>query len=832
MLSIQPKNNRKLKFDPVELKEKFVKELQKMGECTENPTITKLCQSVGVNPHYLDTNIERYDWVEIVLEEYNRLSKDWELNGSGLVDKAKIVIKDCENKGKRASLNETCITIGIPYGQVVVQSYTWQKRIRRLVTNADKRWKKNGGKEYKKIKKLLKEKIKNNEEIVLKEICEEADSSYAGIKEENFEWQKNIIKELRDERENWFRRHSKKKKVVDDRLQTLELVVYSVKELHKYFVEEDAKIDSYRNIGVKLGEKTPIVLSKFMYNLDDTDMTDNRVNYDSFDPKRKIIVDACIKVIQEYDSLLTIPYFLREIKGSFLFCQTSDKKIPLPLKPDDARQHYMEYTRYLYSCFNKNESSTYRRKQIRIKTLLENMYDYEEFKIIVRNVPELIRGTTKNTTIELNKGTCALSFYYNIFHNVAEVFVQKLVLPYQINFNGSRMLIAPYYHMSLLYEEKIFKRKNVEYSVKRYFNFEQGTIRSLNEVLNKDGSQLKSTVELTYKDILSSIDELNNAIQNNSENRYKKQLIEIAIRAFFMLFCGLSGQNVSTLINAEWEGDDEFHINKEGYRIRTIKPRANYRRFAFPISVYAKKALKKYLIIRRIWLDGKYCDKLFPTDIDFMKQTNRIFKSFPGHPEITTRQLRKLYSEVTLMKSGGDLVLVSQILGHSPEINLKHYNSSPQSLVERQLGDFIPSMITFMKDEKEVETKHSSCIKGNEEPTSIVDNNMKLDCGNIFHCLICKHFRTHPTEEDIHKLLSFLYAMNFYLIGRAKGDSDYMQSIIEPTIKIIKTILSYMADKYGVESLIDKMHSRVFITGELTDDWNAYFVLQKQLGNI
>lgn len=139
-------------------------------------------------------------------------------------------------------------------------------------------------------------------------------------------------------------------------------------------------------------------------------------------------------------------------------------------------------------------------------------------------------------------------------------------------------------------------------------------------------------------------------------------------------------------------------------------------------------------------------------------------------------------------------------------------------------------MISTFKDENEINTKHAACLNGGKEPVSWIDEKTSLNCRNIFHCFICKHFRTHPEKEDIHKLMSFLYILTFYLTGRANHEPEFMEGQFKPTEKIIKSILNHMAEKYGVEALIDKMHEQVFTHGKLSLGWARWFMLIRQAG--
>lgn len=100
----------------------------------------------------------------------------------------------------------------------------------------------------------------------------------------------------------------------------------------------------------------------------------------------------------------------------------------------------------------------------------------------------------------------------------------------------------------------------------------------------------------------------------------------------------------------------------------------------------AKNPLKKYLILRRLWLHGAECKTLFPSDIDYNTIHERFVAIHLQLPAVRTRKLRKLYNEVVLIKSGGDLILTSKVMGHKIRTNNHHYNDPPQELVDQQIG--------------------------------------------------------------------------------------------------------------------------------------------------
>lgn len=754
-------------------------------------------------------------------------------NGSILYDHTvleKKFAQELENFRKSSdepTLNELSRRVGVSnkYLSKTMKKHQWAKQVLDDFNVLRKSWEKW---------------IRRDEMINIRAICKEAGYPYDSFSNGHYEWQRVLLEELRNAKETWTNKQKERAQLEAEAIATkeahlkpLKLVVYTPKELFERFIVKGVDIDEYRNVGVDLGKPSHFALAKLMYRTSKGVLANVKVDPKTFDPKRKTVIDGCIKVMQSYSSLLSSDNFLRRINKSFVYCQESKKSIPLPLSLDEAEVYYREYTLHLFKHFNKEQTSTYNKAQISIKTLLSLMYPKKHYKLIIKGVPDIPRGVTTHTSVEMDNGMHALSFYLNMFHQVADFIIDKHTAPHPISFNGTRMLIAPFKRSNIQCEGRTWKANGLELNIDKYYDFDAARLRSINdEALGMDRHQRNNYIA-TRSRIATELDTLNQAIQDGTSNHLKTSLLELSINAFFMVFSGLSGQTNVTICNAQWEGDDEFDINKEGYRIRTIKPRAGYRRFAFPVSVHLKTLLKKYLVLRRMLLNGAESDTLFPFKTYSSDNTYRRFsKIYSELPHVGTRQLRQLYNRVTLMKSGGDLILTAKIMGHTPETNDQYYNDSPQSIIYQQLDSFIKSMVTIMRDEKEIETKHAACVKGDQEAVSIIDNNMKLDCGNIFHCFICKHFRTHPVEEDIHKLMSFLFAIKFYLTGRAKGDPEFIMKTIEPTTKIIKTILEYMADKYGVVALIDEVFKRVFEHGKLSDDWDKFFILQKQLGAI
>jgi len=821
-----------LKYTPSTLlqEKRFTDELQKIIDNGEQPSESELCRRVGVSVSYLRSN--QADWVPKLKKSLEKSFRKWIQQGGKDYKQVKSVLSAFIKDGRRPQITLILNEAGRCNYYLKKGEYPWKIKLLNEIEKADLKWQENGGSSYKSLKKSLTKLVtKGHDRPLLKNVCEEAGFKHHYLIETSFPWQDKIKEEIEkaglewDEKQNEIKRlDAKVKAEKESHLVNLDVNSAQPKQLYEQFIVHNEDITSYKHIGIDLGYKKPMALSRLMYTVSKGTWVDAKVDPTSFKPERKSLMDAWI-IIAYNNNTVNARQKIDVIFKAIEYCTTH--AIPLPLTVQDARTFYKEYTTYLFRKHHIGKPTiTERIYQDRVRELIEVLYpDKIKYEWIVKRVPTVPSGERESVNVDMDEGGYALSFYFNLFHKLADFFLDELSLPHVIQFNKRRLLIAPYMRAIVLHEDK--KMNGIDPWC--YYTLEDIRLYSLEEAICACPSKRKNAIKVRLEKLSEKIE----AANQNMWHPSKIQLMELTIKTFLLLLSGLSGQTESTLLNAEWEGDDDFSVEKSGIkRLVTIKPRANYRKFGFPLHRVGIFALRKYLRVRQVFIKSEECKFLFPPQVNYRNATSILMKINPHLTSVGTMKLRDMYNKIVLHVSGGDLMLTAGIMGHSPKVNAEHYNDNPRSVVDYQLGHaFIPNMVKSMKDESDKsvqETPQSSC--SNFENGVSYEDGTKLDCNNIFACFFCKHFRTHPIYEDIHKLMSLLYITIFYTSGRARGNKEQYKEVLEPVIDVINTILHIMIKDYGAEEIIEDVKELVFQKGVLTTYWQRQFELLKQIG--
>lgn len=795
----------------------------------KRPQIYPICKDVMKVESYLHD--APYPWQKKLRKEIEEADKQWQETGGADYKKLKAILEKFIASGKRPQLNPILREAKKGYNYLHEDIYPWHKKLKSEIEEADKNWQETGGSDYKKIQQELNKIIKaKNVEPNVKAVLQMAGFKPSYLLYLSFPWQAKIKAKIEHAKEDWRKQKVEAKRLSEmvetekeKHLMTLHVDCETPEQLYERFIAKGEKINAYKHIGIQMILVKPTILSRLMYAVSKGSWINIKIDPSTFQPARKPLVDACIKIAFR-DKAKSAQRKIETIYNAIHYC--THHAIPLPLNIEDARTFYKEYSKHLTKEFHIGRpTKTASVKQDRIRELIQTLYPHKKtYEWIIQRIPSVPRGEVVSMNIDMDEGGYALSFYFSLFHQLADFLLKELPMPHVMHFNDKRLLIAPFGRAVIHHEDNQDNRHLWD-----YYKLDQIRLATMEEAINASSHRRTNDVSERIEKLSLKIESANQSMNHPS----KRQLMNLCIKTFMLLLSGMTGQTEATLQNAEWEGDDEFKVDKTGIkRLVTLKPRANYRRFAFPLHRTSVNALRKYLKLRQIFLQGDPCKYLFPPQIKFNSATTSLLSINPHLTNIGTMKLRDMYNKIILHVSGGDLMLTANILGNSPTVNLKHYNDNPKSLIERQLGhSFIPSMVKAFKDntnKSTIKTPQSSC--SDYENGESYEDGKELDCKNMFACFFCKHFCTHPIREDIHKLSSLLYIVIFYTSGRAKGDVQQYEEVLKPVEKVINRILEIMISDYGAEKMVKEIEELVFKKGILTPYWQRQFEMLKEIG--
>lgn len=291
-----------------------------------------------------------------------------------------------------------------------------------------------------------------------------------------------------------------------------------------------------------------------------------------------------------------------------------------------------------------------------------------------------------------------------------------------------------------------------------------------------------------------------------------------AVYAFCLAIVADSGANFSVLTTLDWEESENIKsINK--MRVVGRKLRANGKTQDICVSPRFQPYFRKFLKLRKYmgcdgkkgtWLFNKNTKKLVPLPVKAeMKDVNRrLFRILKVPIKVPgSREWRWNVSYEYLNASGGDIELVSRVLGNTHDTVRRHYGYGTFENSAIELGDFFNELIEYSKNRARVDDRlipvavdHDSprtltggCLAEKSADASLVEGFTaavtKPDCGIPVTCFLCSFYAIHIDTEDFLKILS---AMDWLKMqgGRVSQNHDEYLAKYEPIITRIEEILA------------------------------------------
>lgn len=593
-----------------------------------------------------------------------------------------------------------------------------------------------------------------------------------------------------------------------------------------YSIYEQDLLD-YNNLVIDL-EIKKLRLCFFMYDsFDDMNVQRIIVDKDSLNINFKRVANAFIEHILEkymqkmkpmtiHGDYTLFFYFLKWAKNNNQ--NYLDSKI-------SARKVFEYYTLHLseLSRLDKIRSKTAsRRHQIAIK-ILERIYDDKE-RYIAGSTRILSRDNndTRHTLASSEEDKAiVLKFNTKIFLELTDFLLEKKKFPYLLDIGEEKLWLFP--RKTFLVRNKGKQLDNADMG----FCYDTGKIKSVKQIQQEyNYFKCHAIKKRTYA---------LNKINYNNRNKYtdiRLLLARHASYAFFMLFLGATGLNEAGASQLTW--NEEYRIDKNKQKFKTIKFRANNKPVEFEIQSRFMNYFKKYILLRDYMLKNEKFDFLFfSLDKEFNPYIPRMQYS-TGYvvqmirtlsntynsdlPRINSRQIRKNTVDSVRKKNG---VIASSLLSQtSLTENLNSYTSESSDDSEKQFSQYFSKLNEniFNHKNKETEITTGYCKSYNTPQTEQELTSIEVNCIQQEGCLFCEHFCVHSEEEDIRKLSSLEYVIeqSKYI---SKNDEQF-NSIFGIVIDRIKNIRELMVTKFPLKKkIIEQVHSDVYENENLTPYW-------------
>lgn len=602
----------------------------------------------------------------------------------------------------------------------------------------------------------------------------------------------------------------------------LDITYYSLDKL--YDMRLSNRLLNYKTLGVVLGEKTK--LCSLLYKekkLIKAAGYDLYVNPNSYDANRLPIIEFIIDEIIEHKQL---DHASRGIKDSirfyFIFVNWLDENnIDFPKTIAEGSEIYYRYTSYLLSKVELAQATVSRYQTASCKLLAGLLNDKES--IIYNSAPNITKNTkSKNITKvpQQDQVNYHFKFYYELFMQLTSFLLEEKPYPFQLSLPKEKLWIwhgRPWVVPS---------HREHEHKMTA-FDYKNGTLLSAEHLFEKFKYQ---NIYLARGAIKQRIKQLE--FNNQNKTKARLQLGQVALRAFYMIFLYITGMNDSTAATLKW--NDDFTIEKEQQRFRTIKYRAGNKPVEFLLQKEFMPEFKKFLHLRQYLLDSHMSEYLFfmryresaylsykQTSGAFSGDINRYMTKYIDNelPGITSRQIRK-YKLHDLIKKN-DIVTASKIAQSSINTVLSSYNGVSEETAEQQLGNFFTKLnenILINNDD----TTDISCgqCKDYQNPKPLFNTeSIVSDCNRMEGCLFCIHYGLHPDEIDIRKIISMEYVIN--QCRYISQDIKHFETVFSPYLKRIENIILNLRSKnIHLNKIIDTITIDVYELENLSDYWS------------
>jgi len=370
-----------------------------------------------------------------------------------------------------------------------------------------------------------------------------------------------------------------------------------------------------------------------------------------------------------------------------------------------------------------------------------------------------------------------------------------------------------------------------------YWDYEKGRLRPVEEAYTysinaisgvKHGHQVQA--------------ELLQAANKDSRHAKRMRLAKLGHDAFLGLFFANTGLNDAPVRNIPWDPNYEITSSKRA-GFKTIKFRADNRVVEVDIESIFVKDFHKFVKLRKYLLDSSESKFLFlgmtvsnPEEITKLR-ANELFnfnqrlkhyydKDFTG---LGVQELRA-YKAAYWQKTGKSTEQTAQTISNTPGATRKYYTTPDEAMAVSEIAAMLNRLIRLLDDYTDEDIPAGACDKPGDPKEEIkVPQGYEPDCKKLEGCIYCLHFRLHPNEEDIRKLLSMRFVIK-QRITNCKNVEQFLaihQAAIDHIDLLLETLKSTRPDS---AELIAKVSFDISENFELTEYWERQYSRLLNLG--
>lgn len=517
--------------------------------------------------------------------------------------------------------------------------------------------------------------------------------------------------------------------------------------------------------------------------------------------ERKLIANKLIEYLIELDNKgirdITKKNHISRLKFFITWCDENQYNL-INLRKKDTVKIFEYFTLYLkqqirIGRYSQKSASYIQKNSLSFLSILSNINTNE----ISRNITIFkSQNTLENKIIksDINSISYSFTFYHSLFNQIFDFIHKKIKYPHKVRLVNDDYWLLPYKKFCILSVKDNEKFK--------LFDTKKGIIREVQE-LEKLYATHNSSMYRKRNECVNFF-HINNI---NPESESRLYLVNIAVKAYFMLFLTVTGMNDSTASTLDY--NKEYEIEKNNYLLKNIKYRANNKSVEFPIRREFIKDFKKYIKLRKYLLRGIEHERLFfeyknkeilSYQISYSQSSNfnRFFKKIDKNiPSLTSRNFRVNKSNYNLKNHG--VVQAAQMAQVSIPTILSSYTGESEKSSAEQLNDFFNQMNKniFKNNIESTEINIGRCIKKKKHTLTAEEkvisknlNNINIDCKQSEGCLFCNYYCCHADEIDIRKLYSLLFVIDE--CRYIAKDEEHFNSTYKIVIDRITSLLEYI----------------------------------------
>ncbi|TDA63328.1 hypothetical protein E0765_07700 [Sulfuricurvum sp. IAE1] len=756
------------------------------------------------------------------------------------------------------------------YLQATAKKHFWAQKILTEYKSLRREWEDNGGAEYKRMKKILNEMVKNGEKPGLSVIGEKAGRSSVYLlpreKRQLYPWKMKLFEEIREAQKVF----DKPVLEIPKGYVCLSHQCQSLNTLVKEMEFGDAEITSYKNAAVKFINGKEVHFGSWLYQRwfrfsEGTKGVLTYVDPSSFDIQRTFLVRGAILALNATTEK-SQGMRAKDIEKYINWLNRTGNMTPKNAK--EAEESYRGFSLYLHQVVKghdprrKNQTidiDHFGRKhagkiQASVCLMLAEAFTNGNAGKI-QGMTGYVEGGWQNedeAVIDIGALGDALSYYYQFFEQVTNFLLEHKPYPCAIKLLEHDAILVP----QIPAYPQIMTPFNGTNRFDWRIYFDPDVLDLRNEagvkavVMRSEVYQRKSPAKQALM-LNGAADTLNTfcaaILKANSDYSHNTRLSlgVLAMQAYFMVMMDITGLNDVTLATMPWSDENDLfeEDNGDSVKLRNIKHRAGGKVVEFSIQRKFKPSFITFLKLRRYVLDGNSCDTLYFTGTGKnIKLTGsyqnggfgvRAYKEFQRYyPDLNyfgSRKLRRFKKQWIMKETNGRTYLAAKLLQHTESISQSNYPAQPKGESQKMMANYFDYQHSLTMEVDDSEMISSGACKNHKQPEAQVEKApIKPDCNKKMTCLFCKHYRLMPIKQEIHKVLSMKYVIKEFSKLHAWSQVHF-DTVTEPILDRIELLLEALKIKYPetsgiIEDLrkeVDKQNLTSYWQGVHERNWEA-----------